>query len=961
MVIRATLVAQTLAGRRIDIDVGYRRTSGQRVPLTVEPSSIPVEGGTRQVPVTVTIAPCLGDAERAPAGQPGCALDVVLRLRAEGGALEDTVRIVPSAPAQPGATIEPPSAQLFGAYAVTVRGVTGGAGNGAIISEPAGISCAITGANATGQCAATFSGRNPARFIATAVPGSTFLGWGAASGCGTTTGACTLTLTGPATLTPSFSQRREPLAVAVGGTGRGTVAVTTAEQASNFVCVTGASLQSCTRELIFGATAQLVAQPDAGNRFAGWGGACTGTGSCTVTMTTTQLVSANFIPDSASVAVAVTGGGANGVVRSSPAGIDCRESTGTCNARFPVGASVSLTAESIPVGFRFTGWGGACASAGTAPTCRLSVTGALSVTASFVPDSVPLTVTVTGGAANGVVRSTPAGIACTEQGGSCTARFPIGSVVALAADATPTQFRFVSWGGECTSAGATPTCRLTVTGATTVSAAFERVIGVTVVGAGTGTGRVSERGGITCTFPSTTTCGLGVAPGGSLVFTATPDAFNRFEGWSGLGATCGTSALCPITPTVSGTLTATFTRLLPTLVLTPRTLAFTDTIGRTLGAPQTVQITSVNAPIPAVSVLRVEYLNQAPSFLSVGALSGATPQSLQIAPAALPTTTPAGQYSARVLISAPGATNDVDTIRITRTIEPPVVAVGGWRVERTLGNNDTLFAVSGRSATDQMAVGVRTSTGLQRAVRFDGANWGSVENANVPRAFGVTAVPGGEYIAATAALLRRYTGGTTWVLEGDGLSDPYFGIHAQSITGVMAVGGTSTPSTNRNDGSQWRFFPFAAGFEGRLRAVWSFSQTQAIAVGDNGLFGTFSFGIWSGGFVPSSLGPSMFGIWAASPTNVIAVGEGGSIFRWNGTQWSEMLSGTSVTLRSVWGTGPDNIIAVGDGGAIRRYNGTTWTPMQSPTTQSLFGIWCSGSTDCVAVGANGVILRYSVP
>ncbi|MCU0636077.1 MAG: hypothetical protein MUE41_14495, partial [Gemmatimonadaceae bacterium] len=800
MVVRATIVAQQLAGRQIEVDVGYRRTSGQRIALPVDPARIAVEGTTRQVPVSVTIEPCLGDDARAPAGQPGCALDIVLRLRADGGAVEDTVRIVPPAAAQPGVTIEPPAAQLFGAYGLTIRGLTGATGSGAITSEPAGISCAIAGVAVSGQCSGVFSGRNPVRLIATPVAGNDFLGWGPASGCGTSTAPCVLTLTGPVVVTPSFNQRRFPLAVAVGGAGRGTVAVTTAEAASSFVCVTGASVQSCTRDLIVGATASLQPQPEPGNRFAGWGGACTGSGACSVTMSSAQTVSATFLPDSGTVSVTVTGGDANGVVRSSPASIECRQTSGTCTGRFPVGTTITLTAASDPVGYRFAGWTGACASAGTASTCRLSVGGSLAVGAAFAVDSVPLTVTVTGGAANGTVRSTPDGIACSETGGTCTARFSFGSAVTLTADASPNQLRFDAWGGACANAGTAPTCRLTLTGAFTVSAAFSRLIGVTVVATGTGSGRVTERGGTSCTFPSTTACGVGVAPGGTLVFTATPDAFNRFDGWSGIGVSCGTSTICPVTPAAAGTLTASFTRIVPTLVVSPRTLIFTDTLGRSPGAPQSVAVTSVNAPIPAVSVLRVEYVNQAPAFLEVGPLGGTTPQTLQVTPVPLPLTTVPGDYEARILIGAPGATNPVDTVRVTRTVAPAVALTGTWRVERVLGGTNVLVAVSGRSAVDQMAVGRRDTLGPMRALRFDGANWGTIENANEPSAFGVIAVPGGSYLVATQNGIRRYVTGTTWATEAAG-SDIYFAIHALSATGVMAVGGFSPPATTRFDGT----------------------------------------------------------------------------------------------------------------------------------------------------------------
>jgi hypothetical protein len=585
--------------------------------------------------------------------------------------------------------------------------------------------------------------------------------------------------------------------------------------------------------------------------------------------------------------------------------------------------------------------------------------GAQSVGATFAAITVPVTVTVTGDA--GIVQSTPSGILCGANPANCTAAFALGSTLELQAIPVRGQGRFVRWSGACANQ-TDATCRLTVTGALTVGAQFERIAAITVENPGTGSGRVTERVSATsCTFPGgSTTCTVTESVGTVLTFTAIPDANARFVGWGGVGAACGTTALtCAITVSTAGTLTATFERIVPTLVLTPRTLTFVDTIGRPLGAARTVALTSVNGTIAALSVLRVENTPNV-SFLSVGTLAGATPQSLQIGPA--PGTLNAGSYSARVLISAPGASNSVDTITVTRTVVAPPLAV--WRIEANTGSGDTLRAVSGRSATDQMAVGQRVGGVLFRAVRFNGANWATVDEPNLalPRADGVIAVPGGPYIAATQLQLRRYVSGTNWVREGDppNFQDVFLGIHALGITGVMAVGGSSTPVSNRFDGAQWRRFTIPTG-DGAMRGVWSFSQTSAIAVGDFGSWARFDFGIWTLGFLPSSINPEMRGVWAASPTFAVAVGEGGTIFRYDGTAWTQMAANTSVTLNAVFGTSPTNIIAVGNGGLILRYDGTSWRSMTSPVTTALYGVWMADDNNAVAVGANGVILRYSAP
>jgi List-Bact-rpt repeat protein len=73
------------------------------------------------------------------------------------------------------------------------------------------------------------------------------------------------------------------LTVSVSGTGSGTV------QAPGLQCQGG-----CSHAYFSGARVPLRARADAGSRFSGWRGACSGTGACAVTMTQARLVTAMF-------------------------------------------------------------------------------------------------------------------------------------------------------------------------------------------------------------------------------------------------------------------------------------------------------------------------------------------------------------------------------------------------------------------------------------------------------------------------------------------------------------------------------------------------------------------------------------------------------------------------------------------------------------------------------------------
>jgi len=57
-----------------------------------------------------------------------------------------------------------------------------------------------------------------------------------------------------------------------------------------------------------------------------------------------------------------------------------------------------------------------------------------------------------------------------------------------------------------------------------------------------------------------------------------------------------------------------------------------------------------------------------------------------------------------------------------------------------------------------------------------------------------------------------------------------------------------------------------------------------------------------------------------------AVGEGGTIIRWNGTEWSLVTSPTTLPLYSLFMVSEDEGWAVGEDGTIIQWTGTEWIP-----------------------------------
>ena len=130
---------------------------------------------------------------------------------------------------------------------------------------------------------------------------------------------------------------------------------------------------SCMASFDYGRQVTLTPTAAVGWRFAGWSGACSGTGACVVTMTQDASVTATFARETFRLTVAVTG---TGTVTSSPAVISC---PGTCAADVPSGTVVTLSATPGSSA-TFVGWSGACSGTGG---CAVTLSAARTVSAEF--------------------------------------------------------------------------------------------------------------------------------------------------------------------------------------------------------------------------------------------------------------------------------------------------------------------------------------------------------------------------------------------------------------------------------------------------------------------------------------------------------------------------------------------------------------------------------------------------
>ena len=302
----------------------------------------------------------------------------------------------------------------------TLSLLTSGNGSGSITANPTG---------------GTYAHGTVVSLTPVAAVSSLFTGW---SGACTGTSACSVTMDAAKSVTATFTLRQYTLSASTGGNGSGSVAVNPATGPYNY-----------------GTVVSVTATPAASSLFTGWSGACTGTGSCSVTMDTAKSVTATFALKQYLLTMQTVGSGS---ITANPPG-------GT----YVHGTFVALTA-SPAAGFQFTSWSGACSGLGT---CNVLMDAAKGVTATFTatqPAQFTLTVNTVG---PGSVAAEPPAVASNSltlaaQPSGVVGKYSVGTLVTVTATAAPGN-KFTGWSGSCTGTGV---CSVKMDADKTVTANF---------------------------------------------------------------------------------------------------------------------------------------------------------------------------------------------------------------------------------------------------------------------------------------------------------------------------------------------------------------------------------------------------------------------------------------------------------------------------------------------------------
>jgi hypothetical protein len=240
-----------------------------------------------------------------------------------------------------------------------------GTGSGTVVADSGGIACTSTAGVASGTCEAAYNMDATVTLTASPATNSTFTGWsGACAGAALT---CTLPMNSDRNVTATFAVR-EPV-----GTHRLVVTVAgwpgrVTSSPAGIDCSNGSEpMAAC--DAFFPANTVVVLTATVGQgpyQFGGWSaGPCAGSFDpvCSVTIAHEEQHADAVIDGWPRVVIHFATAGPNGLgsgtVTSDPAGINCGTDGsgifGTCEAPFPAGQVVTLTATSTG-GSHFSQW-----------------------------------------------------------------------------------------------------------------------------------------------------------------------------------------------------------------------------------------------------------------------------------------------------------------------------------------------------------------------------------------------------------------------------------------------------------------------------------------------------------------------------------------------------------------------------------------------------------------------------
>jgi hypothetical protein len=143
-----------------------------------------------------------------------------------------------------------------------------------------------------------------------------------------------------------------------------------------------------------------------------------------------------------------------------------------------------------------------------------------------------------------------------------------------------------------------------------------------------------------------------------------------------------------------------------------------------------------------------------------------------------------------------------------------------------------------------------------------------------------------------------------------------------------------------------------------MMSAWADSLNDLFIVGSGGVTFRFNGSAWD--TLSSGTANWLWSVWGSSGTDVYAVGDAGTLIHYQGgSSWTPITPpNPSAYFYDVWGSGPNDVFVVGNAGTIIHWDGVSWEPMVSNTGNSLWGVWGTSPSNVYAVGYGQTILHY---
>ncbi len=324
----------------------------------------------------------------------------------------------------------------------------------------------------------------------------------------------------------------------------------------------------------------------------------------------------------------------------------------------------------------------------------------------------------------------------------------------------------------------------------------------------------------------------------------------------------------------------------------------------------------------------------------------------------------------------------------TPVVLPEICTTDGW-----CGARAPLTNVWG-TADDDIWVVVGLVGGVSSAspMHFDGTAWSPMTLSLSPdqETFAPAAIWGtgsSDVFLAGSDGIAHYNGSTwkwqdsekqfeehSWAALGGTTPTDVWAVGASFSVDLSVPGSPFTGLVGHYDGTQWVSqlipnIPLSPDDSTlQLTSVWAASATDAWTVGVGGTILRWDGSQWNARPALIDGAPvtqNLLGVWGSGEKDVWVVGRGATLLHFDGSAWSrpnidtDLLGGLGATgaLRAVWGTGPRDVWFAGDGGVLIHWDGNRWSAAPTATAQPLNALWKSPRGDVWAVGGDATAVH----